>query len=326
MKKVEKNLARVLAGARFVDLFSGIGSFHYALRSYGAECVMASELDKTCQDTYEENHGMRPLGDITKIDENDVPAHDILCAGFPCQAFSINGKQKGFADDRGQLFYEICRITKAKRPKYLILENVKNLASHDKGKTIATIVGMLEQLGYVVSYGIMNSGMHGVPQARHRVFFFCSRGEKKYEFEVPKNPGSVCLGDVLEPIVDQDLMIDIQAFPHAIDTTPPAKRLKPIRIGHINSGRQGERIYHPNGLSITLSSGGGGIGARTGMYYINGKVRRLSPRECARLTGLPETFKLNKSRNQCYRQFGNSLVVDVVQSMIETAYDTNVLS
>lgn len=307
-----------MSGMNFVELFAGIGAFHRALGQRGAKCVFASEIDAACQDVYESNHGMRPLGDITKIDAKDVPPHDILCAGFPCQPFSISGNQRGFEDDRGQLFYQICRICEAHSPPYLLLENVKNLVSHDKGRTMRTIKDMLVKLGYRVYFKLMNAGHYGVPQSRSRVFFFCTRLPLDFQFPYSEAP-RVFLRDVLEQDVDPSLAVDLNSLPHKISHVEPECDLVPIRIGQVNLGRQGERVYHPNGHSITLSSGGGGIGGKTGLYKVGDSVRRLSPRECARLTGFPDDFKLHPSPHQCYRQFGNCLVVNVASSILDEA-------
>lgn len=309
-----------LSGMNFIDLFAGIGGFHRALGQYGARCVFASEIDQSCQDVYESNYGMRPSGDIMKIDTKDIPSHDILCAGFPCQAFSISGKQRGFEDDRGQLFYEICRICEAHATPYLILENVKNLISHNKGKTIRIIRDMLVKLGYKVYFKLMNAGHYGVPQSRSRVFFFCTRVALDFQFPYSEAP-RVFLKDILEQDVDPDLAVDLDKTPHNISQVEPECELMPIRIGQVNLGRQGERVYHPNGHSITLSSGGGGIGGKTGLYKVGKSIRRLSPRECARLTGFSDDFKLHNSTHQCYRQFGNCLVVNVVTSILEEALE-----
>lgn len=309
----------LLAGRRFIDLFAGIGAFRYALESFGAKCVFSSEWDKSCQDTYERNHGDRPVGDITKIASDDIPPHDIICAGFPCQPFSINGKQKGFSDEmRGTLFFDICRIAAHHRPWMLLLENVGNLATHDSGRTLHVIIDALEGMGYDVNHGVLDASLFGVPQHRERVFFVCTLESKAPDLPQPLSIPVVLQDVLLPPDEVVKYVIDAQSFEgFELDEGPKRPRLSPIRVGKIQGGRQGERIYHSNGHSITLSSNGGGIGAKTGMYLVGDVVRRLAPRECARLTGLPDTFVLNGSDSQCYRQFGNSLVVDVVQQIVK---------
>ena len=154
MKEIDLNFKDALNKYTFIDLFSGIGGFHLALNSFGAKCVFASDYDKDAQKVYEYNFKLKPYGDITKIESEEIPKHDILCAGFPCQSFSISGNQKGFDDTRGTLFFDIVRIANYHKPKILILENVKNLKTHDKGKTLKTIISKLESIGYNVNYNV----------------------------------------------------------------------------------------------------------------------------------------------------------------------------
>ena len=170
MGKMDKNY-------RYIDLFCGIGGFHQALSSLGHECVFASDIDKKCRETYEINYGIKPEGDITQIDEKNVPNHDIICAGFPCQSFSKSGNRKGINDPRGTLFFDILRIAKHHQPKYLILENVRNLAGHDQGKTWQTIYKNLVDIGYSVKEEpiIFSPQYLGIPQNRERVFILCQR-------------------------------------------------------------------------------------------------------------------------------------------------------
>ena len=155
---------------RFIELFAGIGAFHQAMSAFGAKCVFASEWDKHCQETYAKNYDLVPKGDITQIDSRVIPAHDILCAGFPCQPFSISGKQLGFEDTRGTLFFEILRIMKYHKPKLIFLENVKNFVKHDDGKTLQVVKNNLEHLGYSVFYKVLNASDFGIPQKRERLY------------------------------------------------------------------------------------------------------------------------------------------------------------
>jgi DNA (cytosine-5)-methyltransferase 1 len=233
----------------------------------------------------------------------------------------------GFDDKRGKLFYDIVRIARRHKPWMLFLENVGNLEGHDGGNTLKVIRGELEGLGYTVGHQVLNSSNFGVPQSRKRIYILAMADGMRPSFPSPTN-APVSLKDVLLPpdqTVGQE--IDAKSFVgFELDTSPVKPRLEPIRIGKIQGGRQGERIYHPNGHSITLSSGGGGIGAKTGLYAIGGVVRRLHPRECARLTGLPDSFRLPRSDSQAYRQFGNSLVVDIVQKIIEHNFRGNLWS
>jgi DNA (cytosine-5)-methyltransferase 1 len=307
----------LLQGKTFIDLFAGIGAMRYAMESFGARCVFSSEIDKDCQDVYERNHGDRPAGDITKIAAADIPSHDIICGGFPCQAFSISGNQLGFNDTRGKLFFDICRIAEHHKPRMVFLENVGNLETHDHGNTIRVIDASLRQLGYTVGHAVLNAGDFGIPQSRKRIYILAMTGITP-TFPTPTNE-DVFLKDILLP-PDQTRGQEISPtsfagfewrkgiFHHC--------RREPIRVGKIQGGRQGERIYSYNGHAITLSSSGGGIGAKTGLYAVDQVVRRLHPRECARLTGLPDSFVLPDSPQQAYRQLGNSLVVDVVQRIL----------
>lgn len=303
----------------FIDLFAGIGGFRIAMEASGLNCVFSSEWDKYSQLTYNTNFQENPAGDITKINEKDIPQHDILCAGFPCQAFSISGKQKGFEDTRGTLFFDICRIAKEKKPKVLFLENVKNLKRHNKGETFKRIVQSLDDLGYNVFSDILKASYYGVPTARERVYFVCFRkdlGITNFEFPKPTNE-KIYLKDKLERNKDlSDYEIkrsDIKIY--KAEEQPP--QLRPLQIGTINAGGQGERIYSVNGHAITLSAYGGGAASKTGAYLINEKVRKLTERECARVMGFPDTFKIPVSKAQAYKQFGNSVVVPVLKKIAE---------
>lgn len=302
----------------FVDLFAGIGGFRIALESFGLKCVFSSEWDKHAQKTYFENFGEIPAGDITKIKEADMPQHDILCAGFPCQAFSVSGKQEGFNDTRGTLFFDIARITGYRKPKILFLENVKNLTRHDKGRTLSTILRVLRELGYDVFYSVLNAGHYGVPQSRERVYFVCFRKDLGINyFDFPKPTFErVYLKDVLEKnINEEEYAINRKDIKLWSKVESPS--LKPIQIGTINKGGQGERIYSVNGHAVTLSAYGGGVASKTGAYSINGKIRRLTPRECARLQGFPDTFKMPAIRSQAYKQFGNSVPIPVLKAIMK---------
>ena len=176
-KKAKKAQSVVEERLKFIDLCCGIGGFHYALKNMGLECVMASDINKECRENYELNHNIKPEGDLTKIDVESIPAFDVLCAGFPCQPFSKAGEQKGFVDNRGNIFFDICKIVKFHNPKYLILENVRNLSSHDKGNTWKTIKSKIDKLNYHTYENpvILNTLYFGVPQSRERVVILCKR-------------------------------------------------------------------------------------------------------------------------------------------------------
>ena len=313
-----------LKNLKYIDLFCGIGGFHQALSSFEACCVFSSEIDECAKAVYKANYRKEVAGDITRIKESDIPSHDILCAGFPCQAFSISGNQKGFDDERGSLFFEIIRIATVHKPKIILLENVSNLAKHDNKKTLKTIIDMLETIGYNVYYEILNASDYSIPQQRKRIYFVCFRKDLEilnFNFP-PKEKSQICLKDIILPdsetqqyvINRKDIVFNNAEISADIFGDFPQE---PIRIGTVNKGGQGERIYHEKGHAITLSAYGGGVGAKTGLYLINGKVRRLAPCECARLQGFPDTFIIDKNQNQAYKQFGNSLVVDVVQKILQ---------
>ena len=321
---------------RFIDLFAGIGGFHQAMNSFdpNAQCVFASEWDEKAANTYFANYNMKPAGDITKIKEDDVPQHDILCGGFPCQAFSISGKQKGFEDTRGTLFFDIARIVKHHQPKVLLLENVRNLEKHNEGKTLKTILNTLNNLNYDVFHKVLNASHYGLPQNRERIFLVCFRKDiprKKFLFPNPSSK-KVSLLDILERSPkDAKVIIRDDTFFTKKDYKPQADLFgeiqlpnKPIQIGYVNKGGQGERIYSPYGHAITLSAYGGGAGAKTGLYFVDKKIRKLSPRECARVQGFPESFVLMGSTNQSYKQFGNSVAVHVIKALIQQIYATDI--
>ena len=191
------DLEKSLDGIRYIDLFAGVGAFRQAMDSFGAKCVFASEIDSDCQLVYAQNYGDKPAGDITKVKAGDIPAFNVLCAGFPCQSFAIAGKQLGFDDPRGKLFFEICRIAEAHLPPLMILENVPNLLVHDKGETFRIIKAHLHGLGYDVAHEVLNASDFGVPQARRRLFMVCSRtGLGSFKFPRPIKM-DITLADVL---------------------------------------------------------------------------------------------------------------------------------
>jgi DNA (cytosine-5)-methyltransferase 1 len=321
----------VLNQVKYIDLFAGIGGFHQAMTCFGGDCVFASEWDKEAASTYFANYGIMPAGDITKIDEAIIPPHDLLCGGFPCQAFSISGKQKGFDDIRGTLFFDIARIAKHHQPKVLLLENVRNFAKHDSGRTLKTVVKTLEGLNYHVFYKVLNARHYGLPQNRERIYIVCFRDGlhiNDFKFPAPTNE-KTALYQVLEENPTNAKIID---RPDTVftKTFEPKKDLfgdinlpnKPIQIGYVNKGGQGERIYSPYGHAITLSAYGGGAGAKTGLYYVDGKIRKLSPRECARVQGFPDSFQITSTLTQSYKQFGNSVAVNVLSAIIKNIYAT----
>lgn len=315
MIKVEN---KVLKDVKFIDLFAGIGAFRQALESFGAKCVFSSEWDEKAQKVYFDNYGEMPYGDITKINEKNIPSHEILCAGFPCQPFSISGNQRGFEDTRGTLFFDVARIIKFHKPTVVLLENVKNFASHDKGNTLNVVTNTLNDLGYYVYPAILNAADYGIPQKRERIYMVCfKKNTKTRNFTFPKPLelhkhlcDCLLLDDETNDFVvfRNDVLMKDNIVEHFTNNT--------LRVGIVNKGGQGERIYSPHGVAITLSAYGGGVGAKTGLYLINKKIRRLAPRECARVMGFSDDFKIPDNNNTAYRQFGNSVVIDVIQHIL----------
>lgn len=319
---------------KFIDLFAGIGGFRIPLEKENGECVFSSEWNKHAVITYSENFGEIPHGDITEIKEEDIPSHDLLAAGFPCQPFSIAGKMRGFEDTRGTLFFDVARIVKYHRPKVLLLENVRNLASHDKGNTLKVIIKTLEDLNYTVSTKILNAKDFGLPQNRQRVFIVGLNNEYNFEeFVFPTGKKELkVVEDILEkkPEDLEKLLIKrTDIFEDKKNIEIDEKNLrhnKMLRLATINKGGQGDRIYSPRGIGITLSAFGGGSGSKTGAYLINGRPRKLSPRECARMQGFPEDFIIPVSNAQAWTQFGNSVPINVVKAVIDQIVKTNILT
>lgn len=310
-----------LSDYKFIDLFCGIGGFHLALSSFGARCVFASDIDAEARSVYENNFRLEPMGDITSIEAENIPEHEILCGGFPCQAFSVSGSQEGFNHATGKLFYEIIRIARHKQPKLILLENVANLERHNKGATLAEICDQLRDIGYTPSYKILNAADFNIPQCRRRIYIVAFRNDV-FNSEI-KFPNTMPLIRRLVDLLDNDdfnavELAQIHRDYHLRDELAMIEQGNGhyLRIGEIGLGRQGERIYSVQGCAVTLSSSSGGLGGRTGMYLINNTIRKLTPRECARLMGFPEKFILAETTNMAYRQFGNSVVVDVLQKII----------
>ena len=304
----------------FIDLFAGIGGFRLALEDFGGYCVFSSEWDKNSQETYSKNFGEIPHGDITKIKEQDIPHHNVICAGFPCQAFSISGKMKGFEDTRGTLFFDVARIAKYHKPEILFLENVKNFTKHDNGRTLKVVLETLEEIGYNPFYKVLKSSNYEVPQARERVYIIAFRKNlnvKEFNYPEPKEIVKVAK-DILEPEPVSDRYYinrkDINIYK---SEDKIADRRNPLQIGRINKGGQGERIYSINAAGITLSAYGGGAASKTGAYSINGKIRKLTPRECARMQGFNDSYKIHEKPNVAYKQFGDSVSVPVLKEVFK---------
>ena len=303
----------------FIDLFAGIGGMRLAFESTDARCVYSNEWNKYSQQTYYANFGVQPDGDITKIPADNIPNHDILVAGFPCQPFSIAGVSKknslgratGFEDKtQGTLFFDVCRILKAKRPKAFMLENVKNLCSHDKGRTFMIIQEALEELNYKIFYKIVD-GQGYVPQHRERIVivgFDMMRYNNDIDFAFNLKPidKPLKLKDILEPEVDSKYTLSDKLWTY----------LQNYAVKHKQAGNGfGFGIAPLDGVTRTMSARYYKDGSEILIEQDGKNPRRLTPRECARLQGFPDSFKIPVSDTQAYKQFGNSVVVPLMSEI-----------
>ena len=293
---------------RFIDLFCGIGGFRLAMDEACREnnlipdCVFSSDIDPSCQVTYEANFGHKPAGDITKINEIEIPDHDILFAGFPCQPFSIIGQRQGFNDIRGTLFFDIARIIKQKRPKAFILENVKQLVGHDKGQTLKVILTTLEDLGYYVQFAVLNALDYGLPQKRERVIIVGHREPILFSFPSPVRPFKP-LSEILETKVENKHSASDYILKRRKEKHQSAYKLS---IWHEN--KSGNICSYP--YSCALRSG-----ASYNYLLVNGE-RRLTPREMFRLQGFPDSYKIVVNDGQARKQAGNAVPVNLVKAVI----------
>lgn len=285
----------------FIDLFAGIGGIRIAFERAGGRCIFSSEIDQYCKETYAANFHEGTYRDIREYNGSVIPKHDVLLAGFPCQPFSLAGYQKGFADERGDLFYHILKIIKSKKPKIVFLENVKNLQSHDKGKTLQTILKELEDVGYFTHHKVIGSSKL-VPQHRERLYIVALKNKTPFEFPIIKDKHPK-LRDILEKYVNKKYTL----------TDGTWKSLQRHKKNHAKKGNGfGYNIANLNGISRTLSARYYKDGAEILIPQRSKNPRKLTPRECARLMGFPESFKIPVSDHQAYKQFGNSVVVPVV--------------
>lgn len=297
----------------FVDLFAGIGGIRIPFTELGGKCVFSSEWDKAAQISYSYNFGEVPFGDITKINSDRIPKHDVLLAGFPCQAFSIIGKMKGFADTRGTMFFEVARILQHHQPKAILLENVKQLVSHDGGKTFKVILDTLAELGYSVKWKILNALDFGLPQKRERVIIVGFKSAAACEqFNFDFEPIAYNLASVLE----DDKNVDSSLFASDMILDKRRKRV------------EGKNVFYP---SVWHENKSGNISIlpyacalRTGASYnyllING-YRRPSSRELLRFQGFPEKFKIEVSHQEIRRQTGNSVAVPMIRAVAKKSFN-----
>ena len=321
---------------KFIDLFAGIGGFRMAFQNLGGECVFSSEWDEQAKRTYYENYGDVPFGDITKEStKNKIPKDfDILCAGFPCQAFSLAGKRRGFAETRGTLFFDVAEILRRHQPKAFFLENVKGLAIHDKGKTLETILNTLDEVGYVVpDPQILNAMHYGVPQHRERIYIVGFRkdlGIKKEDFVYPERHKDIpCWLDVREkePVPAKYYLSETYV-----------ETLRRHRARHEAAGHGfGYKIIDDNAVANAIVCGGMGRECNLVLDFrqtdltpttnIKGEInkegiRKMTPREWARLQGYPDNFKIVVADASAYKQFGNSVAVPAIQATAEQLLKT----
>ena len=373
---------------KFIDLCSGIGGFHTALKGLGGECVLAAEIDTYAIETYNQNYGIDSNNNLRDLTKKDIPYYDILCAGFPCQTFSKAGSQQGFEEIRGTIFFDIVRVLTETKPKFILLENVRNLASHNNGNTWNTIRKTLTEIGYLVPENpfIVSPLNFGIPQSRERVFIPCIRKDiakvEKIELEVPVKQDTTIF-DILEPTVEekynisdyekyvikvweefkQGITTKSLGFPiwydsfkldkEAIKDLPQWKQdfiIKNIELYENNKSfigswekkfnnlqdlqpthrkfewqmgteytsiYQGIIQFRPSGIRVKKPDFFPALVAMVHIPIIGKYLRRLTPRECARLQSFPDTFQLSTNDKQAYKQLGNSLNVTVAKYVFE---------
>lgn len=325
----------------FIDLFAGIGGFHIGLHNVGGECVFASEWDSEARSTYTKNfREISPLlfnslgnptdlfaGDITKVDPKNIPNHDILCAGFPCQPFSISGKQQGFNDTRGTLFFNVLEIVNEKKPKVIFLENVKHLIHHDKGNTFSVIKEELIKTGYKISWKVLNAKDFGLAQNRERIIIIGSQ-DKEFDFTKIEKSKNTTIRDILDESGDFEYLGEKEY------TILPKSQWKKQASGLIFCGyrnkrvrtigarpntehlsrvhKQPNRIYYIDGTHPTIPSQ-----EPTGRFWIydGEKVRKLTINECYKLQGFSDDFIIHDGKTASYNQVGNSVAVPMIEAI-----------
>lgn len=304
------------ATLKYIDLFCGIGGFRIAMetvcqeREIESECVFSSDIDLDAQKAYEANFGERPAGDITQIDAQNIPDHDILLAGFPCQPFSIIGNMHGFEDTRGTLFFDIARILEKKKPRAFILENVKMLKGHNSGKTLKRIMETLVELGYYADFRILNALNFGVPQKRERIFIVGFKEPRAFAW-----PQGGVMMKPLSEVLERDVPDFYQASSKIRNNRLERRKGKPqyeeLTIWHENKG--GNISVYPYSCALRA-------GASYNYLLVNGE-RRLTEREMLRLQGFPDTYKIACSYQATRKQAGNSVAVPVVAAVMRALLD-----
>lgn len=325
INKNDKNTSKF----SFVDMFAGIGGFHQALKELGGECVAACEIDENARKTYLSNHKIKEnlfYKDINKLEAKDIPNHDILCAGFPCQPFSISGKQKALKDERSNVIDSLFKILKTKKPKIIILENVKHIKHIEKGEVFEFIVESLKDIGYSVSYQLLNAKNFGVAQNRERWIFVGVLGGSTFEFREPKRKSNV-LKNILDTHQNDFHFLE---EPYTVIDKPKKQKSGLIFCGYRNKSirkvgvregtnhlsrvhKQPNRIYSINGVHPTIPSQ-----ESSGRFWImleDGRVRKMTVNECFRIMGFPEKFKKPVPTGNLYKQIGNSVCVPMVKDV-----------
>lgn len=297
-----------------IDLFAGIGGIRLAFQSEGGRTVFSSEWDKFAQKTYRINYGKTPFGDITKINETEIPDHDILLAGFPCQPFSQAGLKKGFEDTRGTLFFDIARILKEKRPKAFLLENVKQLKGHDKGRTINVILNTLNELNYYVPEPqILNSRNFGLPQNRERIIIVGFNRDylpilhEEFRYPIGNSNSTISVGSILEENVPEKYTISDKLYRGHIERRKAHKKK--------GNGFGFNLVNSSSPYTNTISARYYKDGSEALVEQVGKNPRMLTPRECARLQGFPENYVIPVSNAQAYKQFGNSVSINVINAV-----------
>lgn len=293
---------------RFIDLFCGVGGFRVAMdeacfeNDLLPECVFSSDIDKYCQDSYENNFGHRPIGDITNILPESIPDHDMLFAGFPCQPFSIIGQMRGFDDTRGTLFFHVASILKEKKPKSFILENVKQLVGHNGGQTLKVILKTLKDLDYNVQYAVLNALDYGLPQKRERVIIVGHREPIFFSFPSPIKPFKP-LSEILEKKVDNKYYAS-----DYIKNKRKATHKSAFKLSIWHENKAGNICSYPYSCALRA-------GASYNYLLVNGE-RRLTPREMFRLQGFPDDYRIIDNDSQARKQAGNAVPVNLVKAVI----------
>lgn len=302
-----------MQNVKLFSMFSGIGGFELGItKALGDKAIFVghSEIDTYANNIYSKHFpSIVNYGDATRIDTDTIPDFDFLVGGFPCQAFSVAGKRRGFDDTRGTLFFEIARILKDKRPRYFLLENVKGLLSHDGGKTFQTILKVLADLGYECEWQVLNSKDFGVPQNRERIFIIGNtRGSSRSKIFPLIGTGKKDKSKVSSTAIDSNYF------------KGPDRHGQRTMIEITQNVSDALRVYDPKGVAKTLKGLGGGMGAKTGLYVVSSNIRRLTPIECERLQGFPDNYTSGVSDTQRYKCLGNAVTVNVIEYLFNQIY------